>query len=401
MLRLPSRSVPIAALAAVAVLDLLAGTACGGGAGGAAVERTDSAGIEIVTSGAAARPLEWMLAPRFALGGEPEGPGSFYRVVPHRVGADGDGRIHVLNAGESRVEVFDPDGAFLRSMGSEGGGPGELRQPGALAVTRGGTVSVFDYGKGALVLWDSAGGVLPQRPFPHFPQSFYMSRHHALTPDGYLVATSALVNDERTARLIRVSGSDTTRLAAAPQPDRGYIRFDRCGGALNFPPLFTAGIPWDHRDGVTAVALGDEYRVELWRDGRPFRSIRRPLPVTAATRELAIAEAGDGFTINFGRGPCTVPAAEYADARGWAETVPAIRAVALAPVGGVWVQRWVPGADPMPVDVFDPDGAYRGTLPDGTPFPALFLPDRRVGFVRTDDLDVMRLVVADLNTDPE
>lgn len=379
--------------AVLPILVLLLAAACAD-APDIAVERVDSAGIELVTSPALDRPLPWSYAERFALGGEEEGPESFYGFGPSSVGTDAAGRIYVLDGMAHRVVAFGPEGQHLRSMGAEGGGPGEMQRPASLSVTSSGEVSVFDYGKMALVRWDTTGRPLSQLPFPHPPM--LGGRHHALTGDGYMVSTWGLVDGERANRLIAVSGEDTTRIAVAPQPEHGVAMFESCGGGINFPPLFTPSVVWDHRNGLTAVAPGSDYRIDLWRDGRRVRSVRRPFPEVEATRELAIAESGEGFTIDFGRGPCTIPPDEYAEARGWAPTVPAIRRLALGPDGSLWVERWVPGQDPMPVDVFDADGAYLGTLPAGTDLPALLMPDHRVGLIRTDEMDVARLVVADV-----
>lgn len=373
-------------------------SACAADSGAPDVVRADSAGIEIVTSAATDVPLEWSPRERFVVGGADEGPESFYGLHPSYLGTDDAGRIHVLNGAAHRVVSFDAAGEVIRDVGRKGGGPGEFERAASLSVARDGAVAVFDYSKMALVRWDSVGGLLPQIPFPH-PPAIGGGRHQVVTPDGLLVSTGGSIDDERVNRLIAVAGEDTTLLAATVQPNQGMIMFERCGGGVAFPPLFTPSVVWDHRDGITAVAPGPGYRVDLWRDGRVVRSIRRDLPVTPATRELAIAEAGEGFRIDFGRGPCTVPADEYADARGWAGTVPAIASLALAADGWVWVQRRVPGEENPPIDLFDADGAYAGTLPIGTVFPALLLSDGGVGVIVRDELDVDRLVVSDVELD--
>lgn len=380
----------------VLMITLLVLAGCDAGDSALAVTRTDSAGVEVVTAGAVDATLDWTAADRFTLGGEPEGMESFYTLGRGSVGADEHGRLYVLDYDAHRVAVFGPGGEPIRTQGQQGGGPGEVERPSTLSVTADGTASVFDYGKSALVRWDSAGQVLSELRFPHPPMA--LGPHHALLEDGFLVATGGLDEEGRRAhRLLRVTGRDTTVLASIPQPSaQSVARFPSCGGGINFPPLFTPEVVWHQRDGVVAVAAEDRYRVDLYRDGRLHRSVRRDVPVTAATRELAIAEAGEGFRVDFGRGPCLVPPGEYADARGWAETVPAIASVALAPDGGLWVQRRVPGQESPPIDLFAADGAYRGTLPEGTPFPALLLPGGRIGVITTDELDVDRLVVREI-----
>ena len=67
--------------------------------------------------------------------------------------------------------------------------------------------------------------------------------------------------------------------------------------------------------------------------------------------------------------------------------------LALGPDGTLWVERYDVGENPQPIDIFDPDGHYVGTLPDDSPFPVGFLPDGRILVSERDDLDVERLVV--------
>lgn len=161
------------------------------------------------------------------------------------------------------------------------------------------------------------------------------------------------------------------------------------------------------------------YVLSVIEAGTVTRSIRRSVEPIRATRALAIAELGEGFKINFGRGPCTIDPAEMVDGRGYAETIPMILNVLLSPEGELWVERRAGagaagsgyagggvgggGATEPPgsgtgtlgslIDLFDASGAYRGTLPPGTPFPIILLPGGRFGVVEKDEFDVARLVV--------
>lgn len=117
-------------------------------------------------------------------------------------------------------------------------------------------------------------------------------------------------------------------------------------------------------------------------------------PLKEATRELALQELAEGFRIDFGQGMCTIAAAEMVDGRGFAPLVPWIQQVTLSPTGEAWVLRKEVGPNAQgPIDVFDPSGAYVGTLLQGTPFPLVFLDDDRFAAAETDELDITRLVV--------
>jgi hypothetical protein len=58
---------------------------------------------------------------------------AFYR--PAGVVSDDQGNIFVLDSGDRRIQAFDESGAYLRTMGREGQGPGELARPSSLTVS--------------------------------------------------------------------------------------------------------------------------------------------------------------------------------------------------------------------------------------------------------------------------
>lgn len=72
------------------------------------------------------------------------------------VAVDGTGRMYVSDAGNYRVQVFEADGTFARSLGGRGQGPGELEGPRELAVTED-RILVWDGRRRHLVTWDMEG----------------------------------------------------------------------------------------------------------------------------------------------------------------------------------------------------------------------------------------------------
>src|SRR5690606_34501458 len=141
----------------VSVVALAAG--CGVSGSDDLVIRSDSAGIEIVTSPAEDRALPWTVEPRFSVGGAESGPASFYHVNHLTAAVDDSGRIFVLDASAKRIVVFDGSGEVTNVIGRAGRGPGELSTPATLAVGGDGTVHVFDYGKGAIVRFTANGEI--------------------------------------------------------------------------------------------------------------------------------------------------------------------------------------------------------------------------------------------------
>ncbi|MFC1662449.1 6-bladed beta-propeller, partial [Gemmatimonadota bacterium] len=129
----------------------------------------DSAGVEIVESPGKDTELMWALQREFELGGQESGPESFFSVGPLTVDVDAGGRIYVLNPQESHVAIFSPEGEYIRTVGAHGEGPGEISMAASLSVSTGGTVSIFDFGKGGLVQFGPDGDFIRNLPFRFFP----------------------------------------------------------------------------------------------------------------------------------------------------------------------------------------------------------------------------------------
>ena len=156
-------------VAALAVV-LTAG-ACGSDFSNDLVQRTDSAGVTIVTNLAPDLPLAWTREPVLRLGGEDDGPEAFYRVDVDDVAADAARRLYVLDTGAFQVHVFDEGSRHLRTMGREGEGPGELKHPVALFIMGDGETRVVDLGKRTFIRFAADGSPLPEIPLPAIPYS--------------------------------------------------------------------------------------------------------------------------------------------------------------------------------------------------------------------------------------
>ena len=375
-----------------ALLLCAALTGCeGGDVAAPRAERVDSAGITIVRNSGEDLPVSWQFERTLSIGGADEGPEAFFNVGAKSVATDARGNIYVLDAGNHRVVVFDSDGEFLRSMGSEGGGPGEMQFPFALSVAPDGMVSVLDPAKRAFVSWGPTGEVLPSEPFE---LSFMMGGDMTRSADALVVPVSE--NDPQTQqgryRLLSIRGSDTVSIAEMPRPEL-VMKDYGCVG-LNLPPMFTPSLISAAAGDTVAVAASPEYEIGLYRAGERFASVRRDLPPRPITREMALQEVGEERRIGFGRGgECRIPGDKMVDTQGYAPVLPAIQALEVDPSGRIWVQRGHLKDEETSTDVFAADGEYLGTLPPGTLFPAAFMPDGRVVTVETDELDVPHVVV--------
>ena len=83
---------------------------------------------------------EWKLEEDLRLWGP---PGGYFGTIGS-LAADSRDNIYVLDASSQEIQVFDSEGAFLRTLGGAGEGPGEFRFAAGPAVGPGDTVWVAD-----------------------------------------------------------------------------------------------------------------------------------------------------------------------------------------------------------------------------------------------------------------
>ncbi len=68
--------------------------------------------------------LELDLGQDLSIGNEDDEPYFFYRAF--RLGVDSEGNMYVMDAGNSRIQKFDPKGEYVQTIGKKGQGPGEF-----------------------------------------------------------------------------------------------------------------------------------------------------------------------------------------------------------------------------------------------------------------------------------
>lgn len=378
-----------------AVLLLAVLTACGGDALPEQTIVSDSAGIRVVSNLGPDRPLDWTFTPTLTIGGKEEGPESFYSVSERTVGVDAVGRIYVLDADGHRLLLFAGDGTHLRTLGREGKGPGEISWPFGLTVKPDGTALIDDVGRGTVHGYDSEGTPLDA------VEELVPNNRRIWGTDGYHSALSTIEDDRMLYRFFRVVDADTTELARHTSPATGVVELESCGMALSgMSLLFSSNIVWDAWRGRAAASVGTSYRIETFDRGTHVASYRRSIEPTRTTRDLAVRELGEGMRVMTPAGVRECSADEVIEKRGFAEFVPAVRAVRVGPDGRIWVSRGGPRPEDTPTDVLAADGTYMGTLPANAPFPIGFLPDGRMLASERDELDVTRLVVYEIGVAP-
>lgn len=351
-----------------------------------AVAPHDSAGVAIMVGDGADRPLDWRFSTVWSVGLDDDDPVLFQALGAHDVAVGPDGHVYALDEGGRRVLVLGGGGQLVATRGGAVPGAGGLTEPVALAVAPEGTLGVYDRARAGVLRWSADGAVLPFVPV----RADFVGPGIALL-DGAAAAfvarqpAQAADSGARHALIVYTEGGPAATLATMAAPAERHADFPACAlTAVPVTPIFAQQLVWHAAGATIAVSQRPDYSVELVQRGRRTHSIRRALVPEPGSAPLAMREAGDGMHVT-APAPCTVPPQQVVDARGWADTVPIIQAVTLAPDRSLWVLRRA-AAGAARIDVFDRDGAYLGTLPAASPFPVGFLADDRVVAIeRTDD----------------
>jgi DNA-binding beta-propeller fold protein YncE len=116
-------------------------------------------------------------------------------LLPEGVAVGPDGNLYVVEAGStrSRVSVWTPTGRFVRSFADHGSGPGQLDDPGQVAVDGAGFVYVADGANSRIEKFSPDGqfalSIGQGTTFTTRPDLLSTPRGVAVAPDGTIYAT--------------------------------------------------------------------------------------------------------------------------------------------------------------------------------------------------------------------
>ncbi|UCG87499.1 MAG: hypothetical protein JSW71_02845, partial [Gemmatimonadota bacterium] len=213
--------------------------------------------------------------------------------------------------------------------------------------------------------------------------------------ESMLIRSQELVREDSTytEALLSIAGDDTVRIASLTRPaDRSIILFS-CGLTIHgVAPVFSPELRWAVVGDGVAVTTSIDYEVMFHRDDAIVRILRRAIDPEPATWDAAIAAIGGSMRRPMRGGALVCDSEEVVEQRRMADVIPVIGALAPGPEGSLWVKRSAAWRAPAPIDVFEADGTYRGTLPEGSPFPVAVMGDR-IAAIETASRQVQQLVV--------
>lgn len=207
--------------------------------------------------------------PELVLGANPDDSNTaFYRS--RQVVVDTNGRIYVLDTGNQRVQVFETDGSFIRSLGGPGQGPGELgRSPAGIEVV-GNRVMVFDRSKRRFVSWALDGTindeVLMEGAFPVLDTM--------ATTDGSLVLLHSRIHGQPLSGASIPRDFILQRFDANGQPGITYLSvastWPDSGLGFALEPAYAVD-----PSGIVYVSTSEEYQIHaLSMSGAPRWALR-------------------------------------------------------------------------------------------------------------------------------
>ncbi|HEX2211022.1 MAG TPA: 6-bladed beta-propeller [Longimicrobium sp.] len=339
------------------------------------------------------------------------------------VAFDAQDNLYVLDRKSHRVLVYDANGRFVRQFGAQGQGPGEFMAPMQLAVAGDGTIIVSDLGRRGYSLFRPDGtflrNVLMEEWMPGLGGGI------GWHPRGGIVSTARPAlgpsrNGTTTQNVLPllfqpVAGGQPTRLYDIPQAIRvdqqtsgpGQFNVRMRPPPMFSPPVLLGVIP----NGQMALSFTPGYTVRILdARGQTVRYLQRPVRprlTTEADRERARENqreslaSGRGMVqiTSGGGGGGARPGLSRQDIERrlgemeFADTIPALRALRVAPSGKLWIERTGPVVgEPGPIDLVTPEGQYLGTI-TGTALPDAISPGGLAAWIERDEDDVERVVV--------
>lgn len=397
---------------------------------------------------AADRVLTGNPAPVFAIGRE---EGEDWEILANvtQVAFDRADNVYVLDAGSSRILVFDRDGRYLHRIGQKGGGPGEYQNPVGIAILPDGNLAVQDNlnyhmfrtdgtyirtvtpaptgeagGSGQRVRIGGIGasgavgnamlvrGMAPLPGLNRAATGLPTAPQNAATVKlpihldriGEHVTRTTIYEIEQTA-------PEVTSRQAGPG-GRGGIVMTRRRQRMFEPAVNIAALP-------TAAVISHEsnYRIHVVHaDGSNARIIERPFAPRRVTRRdqdrareyqreqlrnmsmpsVSMSTPGGGTFSTGGNRLSDDQIEQQLREMEFAEEIAIIRRMLGDPQNRIWIERTGPDPfEPGPIDLIDAAGRYIGTIRDLT-MPVAVSASGLAAWIVKDEMDVQRVEVRQL-----
>jgi hypothetical protein len=359
---------------------------------------------------------------------------------------DAQDNLYVLDSGNFRVLVFDADGTFVRQIGKQGEGPGEITFALGMVVDAKGDVVVYDMGRGGFTVYGRDGSYKTTITGSQDSRLLGGTGLQAVPGGGIALRTTSVFRGGPGQPVTQPTGPTKAPIVVHPLTPNGAVRtlyeiemppptVVESGNANNrrvmvsmSQPVFSPAVGWGVLPtGGIALNTGDAYAVQvLGADGRVqrvFSTGAKPRAVSNRDREQARDQrrasmrnptSGPGIAVRNVNGqtsysfsgpgngspPSDAQIEESVRSLEFAETVPLVRGVFTDGSGRIWVTRTSednPTQDGF-IDLLDSSGRYIGSL-TGESVPAAVSASGLAAYITRDELDIEQVVVRRLPAD--
>lgn len=254
---------------------------------------------------------------------------------------DDAGSIYVLDQQSSHVKVFDASGKYVRTIGRQGQGPGELESPMTLSFNRTSGELAIHQASRRMSYFKTDGTFLRHLSFKEM-----WALRGRVDSKGNIYITEGIVDQTDPRYELKKLGPDASVvavLAKSPAPNAS-VKFD--------PFMAISYFQLDRADNLV-YGYPLTYEIQFFdpADQHIFKKIRREYdPVTVTAEERAEREKGvpQGMTMNFD----------------FSKLHSAFSRFFLSDLGHVIVQTWEKTKDGKFVhDIFDAEGRFIGRVP--------------------------------------
>jgi len=211
-------------------------------------------------------------------------------IYPNQVEEGPDGNIYVYDAVDAFIKVYSPEGKFIRKLGGEGQGPGEIQRAGGVrfGFTPDDKLYFTEFiGGHRWITVMELSGDLYQTIKLQIPEVFGISGSHPLRDGGFLVLLSysskPQVKDDyflyqSPRELVRIDsqGKVVSRLKRTSHITRISYHDDGADSPIPFSPHF-AWCPYKGETVLFAEGLDSNLQVVGY-DGKLIKEIKTPLP---------------------------------------------------------------------------------------------------------------------------
>lgn len=283
----------------------------------------------------------------------------------------GDGTIYVLDYQASEIRAFDADGRFLRIVAAPGEGPGEISKANGMILVADTVLWIQDHGKMRMIGISPIGTELITVPMPVLSYGpiwngtvdnsgkIWKPHSRSEAPRTYPPKEGLSVGRGRSYLISydwRTEVQDSLYLG--PSSDRSFV-YRSNGSNTHY------GIPFDPSVIIRVDPDGGFWRVETeaYRIARLDARGDTVLVVDVQVEPLAVTEEDRRSYVDalVERSPNRQGAAESIVAL-MPEYKPVIEDLGVDDLGRLWVKRSAEEGENPRYDIFERDGAYRGSV---------------------------------------